>query len=463
MKFKRIRFKNISLKLTFVYALLFSCVLLLLSTGILFGIRYYFVQHTFIETQNCSNVTINKILDALYNNQPLTNPNLLNEAIEDSAISIKIADIDGDTISMSNKFDMTGIDITADINTTREIEYTERHLVVQNSAIVIDGSTKAYLQVVNDMEIEYAFLKVVLMTIAIADIVGIIISIFVGYIVSKKMLKPIDKMNRTAKEISICDLHKRIEIGESDDELSRLAKTFNEMIERLELSFEKQNRFVSDASHELRTPIAVIRGYIDLIDRWGKGDEVVLQECVEAIKSETRDMSDLVERLLFLARSDTGQLKINKEEFDLSEIIQELILESNLIAPEQPISSAIKENTFIVADRKLIKQAFRAIIDNSTKYSPNHEEIHISSEIDDEEMRIYVEDSGIGIPPEMIPNIFQRFYRVDSARTRETGGTGLGLPIVELIISANNGEISIESEVGKGTVVCITLPFEQSK
>jgi two-component system sensor histidine kinase ArlS len=457
MKNKFFKFKKISWKLTLVYSALFSIVLILLSVGILYGIRYFLIQESIKQVKDSTSITVRNILDELQDPEGLKDPELLSETIANSQITVVIADANGQIVNSSKNI-VKGFSITDDLGKIRKIEIHDMHLIMENTKVTVDGQVIAYLQVVKNMATEYSFLKVVLITIGIADIIGVLISIFVGYFVSRRMLKPLDKITKTAKEISISDLNKKIEIKDNDDELTRLAKTFNEMIERLKLSFEKQNRFVSDASHELRTPISVVQGYIDLIDRWGKNDKIVLEESIAAIKNETKDMGALVERLLFLARSDSGKLNVNKGKFDLNDLVEEIIIENSLVFPDQPIKSEIHVGTAMYADRKLIKQALRAIVDNSIKYSPSHGEIRIFSTSSHNELAICIQDKGIGIPKEMIKEIFERFYRVDSVRERKTGGTGLGLAIVEMIVNVHGGKITVDSDLGKGTLISIILP-----
>jgi two-component system sensor histidine kinase ArlS len=453
------KLKKISWKLTIVYAAMFSFVLVVLSAGVLYSLRSYLVQQSFDQVQESTSITISNIMDSLNENHKLDNNELLSEAAAKSKMTVRIADENGNIV-ISSDDEGKGLSITSDLGITKRIDINDTRFVVRNTEIKINGKTTAYLQMIKDMATEYSLLKIVTISIGISDIIGVLISIFVGYLVSQRMLKPLDKITKTAKEISISDLNKKIEVKDNDDELTRLAKTFNEMIERLRLSFEKQNRFVSDASHELRTPISVIQGHIQLIDRWGKNDKIVLDESIEAIKNETKDMGALVEKLLFLARSDTGKLSVNKEKFDLYDLAEEIVMENGMIFSEQPIKSEVSKNTVLYADRKLLKQALRAIIDNSIKYSPNHDEIRIFSMSSHNELVISIQDKGIGIPKEMIKEIFERFYRVDSARTRKTGGTGLGLAIVEMIINVHGGKIIVESDLGKGTLVSIILPID---
>ena len=454
------RFRKISWKLTFSYAAMFSIVLIVLSVSIVWGIKYYLTEQALSQVENSAAITMVNIIDTFHEQGELTDPELLSEAVADSQISISIADQNGQIVSSSSNTGNVNIGITEDCGTARVVELGDSRFAIVNERVEIEGQTKAYLQVIKNLVSEYSFLRVAAFASLVADAVGIVVSLLIGFIISKRMLRPIDKITTTAKEISISDLNRKIELRGNDDELDRLAKTFNEMIERLRLSFEKQNSFVSDASHELRTPIAVIRGYIDLVDRWGKEDRAVLGEAIEAIKNETQDMGNMVERLLFLARSDTGKLNIKKERFPLSELIEEIILEYQLIVPDQKFIKELQEPILAEADRSLIKQVLRAIIDNSIKYDPSHRSIIVSTKAHAGEVQISVQDFGVGIPEEKIKGIFERFYRADSARERETGGAGLGLAIAQTIVNSHGGGITAQSEGGKGTTITIHLPQE---
>ncbi len=459
MKVKALKLKKISWKLTVFYAAIFSLVLILLNAGILYGVKFFLVQLSISQIENTSNITAEKIAGTPGEQTALTDPELLDEAQSNSDINIVIGNPDGIVVNSSDNFAVNGLDIKSNIDEARKLEIGEKHFVVKNIRIMAEGKIKAYLQVVKNMEKDYAFIRLLFILMAIADFLGIIISLFVGYVISRKMLKPIDKITKTAKEISISDLNGRIDVGDADDELARLAITFNEMIQRLKISFEKQNQFVSDASHELRTPISVIQGYIGLIDRWGKNDKNVLQESIQAIKNETVSMTELVEKLLFLARGDTGGMKLNKEKFKLYELTQEVIKESGLIAPDHNLNYKIDDMLELYADKRLIKQMLRALIDNSIKFTPKGGEISVHAEAMPNQVKITVSDTGIGIPKEELNSIFDRFYRVDKARTKELGGSGLGLSIVKWIVDSHDGNIRAESFPDRGTSMIITLPL----
>lgn len=298
--------------------------------------------------------------------------------------------------------------------------------------------------------------------ICISNVIGVIIISIIGSKASKKFLSPLENMTDTVKDISINDLGKRLSVKGSKNELKDLAKTFNEMLDRIESSVNQQNQFVSDASHELRTPISVIQGYANLLHRWGKDDRKVLEESIFAIKSEAENMKELVEKLLFLARGDKNAQKVEKEDFILGELIYELIKETKLVHKNYHIESERNEKFIVYADRKLIKEALRIFMDNSIKYTKEGGTIKLDCYLTKNinTAAIIIADTGIGISKEHIPHIFERFYRADKSRTKSSGGTGLGLSIAKWIIDMHEGKIDVWSELDIGTVIKITFPVK---
>jgi len=295
--------------------------------------------------------------------------------------------------------------------------------------------------------------------------------------VTRSALKPLAELTETAQNINkrphsdaelrdlagkldLIDagrLETRISVESQQKEFSGLAEAINGMLDRINESYNSQMRFVSDASHELRTPIAVIQGYANLLDRWGKNDEKVLQESIDTIKSESQNMKDLIERLLFLARGDSDSMRLSKETLNISALIREVIRETEMIASSRVISLTAEEELHIDGDAQLIKQAIRILIDNSMKYSPEEESVKVTLTKESNKVKIAVTDNGIGIVPEDLPYIFDRFFRADDSRTRTTGGSGLGLSIAKWIIERHGGSVEVVSRKDIGTRITYTL------
>jgi two-component system sensor histidine kinase ArlS len=263
--------------------------------------------------------------------------------------------------------------------------------------------------------------------------------------------------------INAARLDTRLAVDDTQEELKDLARAINSMLDRINESYRAQVRFVSDASHELRTPIAVIQGYANLLDRWGKTDETTLQESINAIKEEAANMKELVEQLLFLARGDNNTIILQPETFSALELIEEVASEARMIDPshEFVVRVGSGDTAFVHADRSLIKQALRIMVDNAVKYTDAGGTISFAAVRDGENVRMSVTDTGIGISPENIGRVFDRFYRADESRARATGGAGLGLSIAKWIAGRHNGYMDILSREGIGTRVSIVLPLAE--
>lgn len=241
-------------------------------------------------------------------------------------------------------------------------------------------------------------------------------------------------------------------------ELAGLETAVNKLMTRMRDSYRQQARFVSDASHELRTPISVIRGYADMLDRWGKTDEKILEESIEAIKDESESMQHLVEQLLFLARGDSGRTPLNLTDFDLSDMMKEVWEESVMIDKTHDYLFENGGELPVRGDVSLIKQAARILIENASKYTPEGGEIKLRSLVSDGHPAFSVQDSGIGISESDIPYIFDRFYRADDSRSKQTGGSGLGLAIAKWIVERHGGSFEIISRKDIGTRITVILP-----
>lgn len=247
---------------------------------------------------------------------------------------------------------------------------------------------------------------------------------------------------------------------EADDpNLQGISHAVNDLVERMHDSYRQQVRFVSDASHELRTPIAVIKGYADMLDRWGTEDETVLREAIAAIKTETDSMNRLVEQLLFLARGDSGRTKLQLAAVSLTDLVRELYSECTMIDTAHSYRLDADSEISVQADRALLKQAARVLCDNAAKYTPEGGEIILHAGLDGEGAPfLSVEDRGIGISKKDAPSIFERFFRADKGREQNTKGSGLGLSIAKWIVQQHDGKLDVTSVEEVGTRFRITLP-----
>jgi len=280
---------------------------------------------------------------------------------------------------------------------------------------------------------------------------------------NKTVLQPLREIADLAATLSANNLSNRINIAGTKNELKDLAVVINSMLDRIELSYNSQKQFVSDASHELRTPISVLQGYINMLDRWGKEDKAVLEEGITAIAQETANMKELVESLLFLARHDKKTLLLEMEAFDPVEVVAALHREAKMLSPGFTFLLSPMEHCEITADKNMLKQVMRVLCDNAVKYTPPGSTITLGVKKTMEGCMLSVTDTGSGIAAADLPKIFDRFYRADSARKSSTSGHGLGLSIARIIVIAHGGRITVRSKLGAGTTFHVHLPENKEK
>lgn len=301
--------------------------------------------------------------------------------------------------------------------------------------------------------------KIFLLALTSLGCFAIIGSWFGGRFMAKKALKPIDCMIKELQKIGTEQLEKRLTIHPAKDEINELSGVVNEMLSRLESSFNKIRQFTTDASHELRTPIAIMKAGIEVAlskERDIHGYQQVLANTLE----DLRRLSKIIENLFILAKADAGRYEINKRRMNLNPIITDIAEQLKLIAEPKNISVWIEtaEDTFVEGDEVLIRMLLLNLVDNAMKYTPQNGTIKLSIGKDNGWVKIIVEDNGIGISKEDIPHIFNRFYRASKVRTSNYDGGGLGLSICQWIIKSHHGSITVRSELHKGSAFTVALP-----
>lgn len=289
----------------------------------------------------------------------------------------------------------------------------------------------------------------------LTGLAAVCLSLFFGALLTHRMLKPLDDISATAVLITESgDLSRRIPDTGRRDEIGSLTFVLNQTLERLERLFLARQRFLADVSHELRTPLTTIRGNVDLMRHMGEADP----EALDVVQDELERMTRLVDDLLLLARADTGGLPIQRQEVELDTVFIDVYRQVKSI--ENPVKVVLKEvdQVCVLGDMDRLKQLLLNLIDNAIKYTPAGGQVTMSLAKENGLAEIVISDTGVGIPSEDLPRIFDRFYRVDKARNRHAGGSGLGLSIAKWIVQAHRGEIWVESVVGKGTSFFIKLP-----
>jgi two-component system OmpR family sensor kinase len=281
-----------------------------------------------------------------------------------------------------------------------------------------------------------------------------------GYWLMRRSLQPVDEITKRAEGITSTNLSERLPLIRSGDELERLSMSLNRMIERLDNAFEHINRFSADASHELRTPLTILQLELEGIAQNHRKDASLGDQIGSALE-ETHRMSRIVESLLTISRLDAGEVKMDNSRLDLGELAASTASEMKLLAEEKSIGLQIHAETGvqIVGDRVRLQQVIVNLIDNSIKYTPVGGMIEVRVGREGDSAFLEVSDNGLGIPAYALPHVFERFYRADKARSRATGGAGLGLSIVKAICAAHNGEIKVSSREGRGSSFRVELPL----
>jgi heavy metal sensor kinase len=281
-----------------------------------------------------------------------------------------------------------------------------------------------------------------------------------GYFVARRSLAPVAAMAEQAKKITSESLAERLPNPNPHDELGKLAAVFNQTLQRLENSFAELKRFTADASHELRTPLTALRTVGEVALRQGN-DPTALRETIGSMLEEAQRLNDLIESLLTLARMESGKKSVKREALKLSELTTEIRDSLGVLAAEkQQTIEVLGDNALTVtADRLLLRQALMNIVHNAIRYGSAGTRISICTSLRDGNACVEVADKGPGIPSEHLPRIFERFYRVDKARSRTEGGHGLGLAIAKWSVEHQGGRLEVESELGKGSVFRIKLPL----
>jgi two-component system, OmpR family, sensor kinase len=325
-----------------------------------------------------------------------------------------------------------------------------------------NGRVYAVVQVGESLLSLSTTLRSVVIELLIIGIFVLLLSFIGSYWLAVRSFAPVKKMTSIARRIEVGDLHERVPVPRTQDELQKLALTFNEMIERLEKSFAHQRRFVADASHELRTPVAAIRSMTDVTLASSAAvspDEyrTVLQD----VNAEAERLGHLISDLLLLARVDENKMPIEHEAVRLDRLVADVAAIMELLATEKNITLSVEANepATVSGDEARLIQVIMNLVDNAVNYTNAGGTIKLEVHSKGDSVYLSVSDSGIGIGPEHLEHIFERFYRVDPARSRAAGGTGLGLSIVDWVVRAHGGTISVVSKPGQGTTFMVQLPL----
>jgi len=271
---------------------------------------------------------------------------------------------------------------------------------------------------------------------------------------------PLAALSDTARKVNPSNLtHHRLFAPSDTPELAQLATTFNELLDRIEAAHVSQNRFVADASHELRTPLTILRGEIDVALRRPRSP-AEYADVLQSSREEIERLSRLVDNLMTLARADAGEALVRREPVDFTAIARDVCRKLAAFAEQRKVTLTCEapDSAVVSGDSVALTQLLFNLIENALRYTPAGESAKVSVTRSDTEIAVEVADHGSGISPEHLPHLFERFYRVDKARSREFGGAGLGLSIVKTLAEAHDGSVEVRSEVGQGSTFTVRLP-----
>ncbi len=325
------------------------------------------------------------------------------------------------------------------------------HKANRVAAVVLIGHNTSEIQ---------EFFKLLYLIGGVLGFISIILSSWAGYMMAKRALKPIENIKKTAKAVAHGDLSQRLPPHVKEREIQALVTHLNHMFESLEASFKSQKRFTADASHELRMPLTILKGEIEVALRHPRTAEEyhhLLSQHLDIVER----MQRIVDDLLTLARADAGMLELEQKNVDMSLLLQEVGQQHLILFSEKKLTLDlhIQDDLEVMGDQAQLERVIFNLLSNAYKYAPENSTVSLSTHVHDDQLIITIADQGIGIAPEHQKRLFHRFYRVDDARARKQGSAGLGLAICKHIVDAHRGKIWVESEQGQGAKFCVQLPL----
>lgn len=445
-----LRRKKISTQINFTYGAILFLVLGLVNIGTTAGI--YFLFHH--QAERAMDISIERTLKKIEETQ-IVDEKFFEIAIMPSVI-FRVSDEDNKIIFDSAPYFPATEKALNFIRKDPPFWSSEKYLLLEtphsflyyeNMPLEVGGKV-FHFQFFRTVTFEKQNIRYLLWAIFLADLIGLGLALMTGNILGRKILKPLEQVTKTAREISVGNMNKRLQVGKGGDEVNELSMTFNTMLERLESSFTQQQRFIADASHELRTPLTVIRGYAEILEKYGAEDPELLEEATAEIKKSAQDMQSLVENLLFLARADIGTQPFNKSPLEINDVLKSAV--ETFKNPRVEFKG--DRNFEMTGDAEFLKKMFAVFIENALIYSKG--KVFVTLENLGDKAIIKISDSGVGIAPENLDKIFDRFFKVDAARVKSDSdkiSAGLGLSIAKIIAYNHNIKICVESELGKGT------------
>ena len=455
----------IRLRLTLWYVLLLAVILATFAAAVYLMLR----QSLYSNLDESLQARTNALMAVIQHDQGkpfLPDPALYGDAVEGEQFA-RIYDSSGQPVIDGSPIPSDSVGVAHALQgrtTTRSVSSGDDDVIrFRTVPIMLDGVLSGVLEVGQSEEDAAETLATILLVFGIAYPATLIFASFGGRFLAARALSPIDDITRTAQLISAQELGRRLDLDLPEDEVGRLARTFDEMIQRLDDAFARQRQFTADASHELRTPLTVIKGQIDVSLQRERttGD---YRQVLEQVNAEVDRMISLTGRLLTLARADAGQIPLDLEEVSISEIVAPVMEQLTPKAIDGGVDLRMEagESVTVRADHDLLLQAMLNLLDNAIQHTSPGGQVTVGWTHRNGRVELRVQDTGVGIAAEHLPHLFDRFYRVDKVRSRSEGGVGLGLAISRWNAEVHGGSIKVESTPGRGSTFTMTLPHAVS-
>lgn len=471
---------SIRTRLTIWYTAVLALILLIFGTGVYIYVTWQMIQQVDSRLSQAANTALPLALsqrpevEERAGRKVLTLPGL--DALRASETYVQLIGLRGQVIGISpniadpfltNHLDPVAFREAASMSADQRVSlFTEAQhrglppiRVFTQALTARTGEVVGYLQVATSLEGVKAAQNSLLIALLSLGGLGVLGSAVIGALLARRALRPVDELTKTAMAIYRAEnLDQRVAVPKTNDEVSRLSQAFNEMLDRLSKLFHAQQRLIADVSHEMRTPLTVIRGNVDLLRAMGCADE----ESLDALTRESDRMTRLVGDLLLLSQADAGVLPMHFHNVNLNQVVSDIERSGQVLsAGRVNVSAHVEPDLVIQADADRLKQVLLNLLDNAIKHTPDGGQVRIEAVRSyNNYVRISVSDTGVGIPEKDLPYVFERFYRVDKSRSRANGGSGLGLSIAHSIVQAHNGRIVVSSKPGAGTTFDVYLPVQ---
>ena len=455
----------IRLRLTILNCLIFGTILAIVVTVIYYSHKESHYKEVDKMITNISSHVLEDINQQLDEGKSFREINLSIDSFSINEIAVMVKSDRGELINTNSHPFLQGHRFIRDTAALNNLDFqtikgeNEIRFRIKITPIYQNGILVGYIETLYSLSSLDQSIQRFKWIVIVLSVFGIVLASIAGWFLAKKTLQRVDLVGKTAKAIATSqDFEQRVLYIGPPDELGQLTETFNQMLDSLEKAYMHQKRFLSDASHELRAPLTTIRGNLDILHKMKKIPELDKEEILEDTRNEAIRMSKLVSDLLSLARADAGQ-NLHMDVVNLSAITKEVVTEIQSWEKDIRVDAEIKDLINIWGDRDSIKQVLLILLDNAIRYTPSNGSIFATISEENHQATIRIKDNGIGMQPEDVSLIFDRFYRTDAARKKSPDGTGLGLPIAKLIIDEHQGSIKINSKQGEGSEFIVYLPL----